>query len=117
MAQRVWKRGTPLEMIELPDPTPKSDEVGCRALLRSGGRHVIVTGEAPSAVGQILVPPFSSKLVLAEPRTQHLQPVMDALAAGTVTIAIAERLPLHELQRAHDLSATGRMTGKIVMIP
>lgn len=90
---------------------------GCRALLKAGGRHVIVTGDSPSSVAQILVPPFSSKLVLAEPRTQHLQPVMDALAAGKVTIGIAERLPLSELQRAHDLSETGRMTGKIVMIP
>jgi NADPH:quinone reductase-like Zn-dependent oxidoreductase len=90
---------------------------GCRALLKCGGRHVIVSGDTPSAVAQVLVPPFSSKLVLAEPRTQHLQPVMDALAAGTVTIAIAERLPLRELQRAHELSETGRMTGKIVMIP
>jgi NADPH:quinone reductase-like Zn-dependent oxidoreductase len=90
---------------------------GCRALLKSGGRHVIVSGDTPSAMAQVLVPPFSSKLVLAEPRTQHLQPVMDALAAGSVTIAIAERLPLQALQRAHELSETGRMTGKIVMIP
>ena len=90
---------------------------GCRALLKAGGRHVIVTGDSPSAIAQVLVPPFSSKLVLAEPRTPHLQFIMDALADGSVTIGIAERLPLRELQQAHDLSETGRMTGKIVMIP
>ncbi len=90
---------------------------GCRALLKSSGRHVIVAGDTPASVLQIVVPPFSSKLVLGEPRTRHLQPIMDALAAGTITIAIAERLPLRELQRAHELSQTGRMIGKIVMIP
>jgi NADPH:quinone reductase-like Zn-dependent oxidoreductase len=42
---------------------------------------------------------------------------MDLLAAGVVSIGIAERIPLAELERAHALSRTGRLTGKLVMIP
>jgi len=37
----------------------------CRSMLASGGRHVMVAGDTPSAMFQVLVPPFSSKSVLA----------------------------------------------------
>ncbi|HEY1100997.1 MAG TPA: NAD(P)-dependent alcohol dehydrogenase [Myxococcota bacterium] len=89
----------------------------CRALLKPGGRHAIVTGEKASTMAQVLVPPFSSRLILGEPRTKHLQPLMQFLADGRITIRIAETMPLTELQRAHDLSAGGRLTGKLVVKP
>ncbi len=66
---------------------------------------------------QALVPPFSSRLILGTPLARHLAPVVDLLGRGQVRIAIAERLPLSELPRAHASSCTGRLTGKLVIIP
>ena len=49
------------------------------------------------------------------PLKQNIQPVMDAIAAGALTIPVVERVPLIEAERAHALSQTMRMTGKIIL--
>jgi len=90
---------------------------GCRALLAKGGRHVIVSGESVSAVAQLFVPPFSSKAVLGQPNRERLGHVVDAVAAGNVKLNIAQRFSLMDAEQAHVLSQTGRVTGKIVLLP
>lgn len=89
----------------------------CRSLLGARGRHVLVSGDTAASLMNVLVPPFSSRALLARPVTAFLRPVMDALAAGKLHIEIAERIPLVEAERAHALSRGGRMQGKIVLIP
>ena len=89
----------------------------CRRLLAPQGRHCIVAGDSPRAAMQPLMPPFSSKLILGVPLAKNVQPVMDLIARGEVTIALGERMPLADLERAHALSRTGRLTGKLVMKP
>jgi NADPH:quinone reductase-like Zn-dependent oxidoreductase len=93
------------------------DGGACRRLLKPGGRHSIVAGDGFAASYQPLMPPFSSKLILGMPLAKNTQPIMDLLAGGLVTIGISEKIPLVELERAHTLSRTGRLTGKLVMIP
>lgn len=88
-----------------------------RALLAKGGRHVLVAGQDVGALLQALVPPFSSKLVLGKPTGARLAPVLDAIAQGDVKVNLAHRLPLDEAERAHELSRSGRLTGKIVLVP
>ena len=90
---------------------------GCRALLGRGGRHVIVSGESLGAVAQLCVPPFSSKAVLGQPQRAPLERVLAAVAAGRVKVNVVRRFPLAEAEQAHALSKTGRVTGKIVLIP
>jgi NADPH:quinone reductase-like Zn-dependent oxidoreductase len=90
---------------------------GCRALLAEGGRHVIVSGESVSAVAQLFVPPFSSKAVLGRPNRERLAHVVGAVAAGNVKLNIAQRFRLADAEQAHALSQTGRVTGKIVLLP
>jgi NADPH:quinone reductase-like Zn-dependent oxidoreductase len=90
---------------------------GCRALLSSGGRHVIVSGDSIGAVAQLLVPPFSSKAVLGQPDRKRLARVLDAVANGRVRVNIARRFPLADAEQAHALSRTGRVTGKLVLLP
>lgn len=90
---------------------------GCRALLAPGGRHVIVSGESIGTVAQLLVPPFSSRAVLGRPDGRRLAPVVAAVAAGQVRVRIAHRLPLAEAEEAHRLSRSGRVVGKIVLLP
>ena len=90
---------------------------GCRALLAPGGRHVIVSGDSIGAVAQLFVPPFSSKAVLGQPNRERLGHVVDAVAAGKLKLNIAQRFRLADAEQAHALSQTGRVTGKIVLLP
>jgi len=90
---------------------------GCRALLARGGRHVLVSGDSPAAIAQLFVPPFSSKAVLARVDRERLAHVVAAVAAGKVKVNIAERFALADAERAHALSRTGRVTGKLVLLP
>lgn len=89
----------------------------CRALLGKGGRHVIVSGDSLGAVAQLFAPPFSSKAVLGQPSRGRLARVVAAVVAGQVSVRIARRFPLAEAEQAHQLSQTGRVTGKLVLLP
>lgn len=87
----------------------------CRRLLGPGGRHVMVPGDTLGAILQVLVPPFSSRLLLGNPTGARLAPLVEALAAGRLHVEIAHRLPLAEAEEAHRLSQSGRVAGKIVL--
>jgi NADPH:quinone reductase-like Zn-dependent oxidoreductase len=39
------------------------------------------------------------------------------VADGTLRVSIARCLPLTSAEEAHELSRTGRMTGKLVLVP
>jgi NADPH:quinone reductase-like Zn-dependent oxidoreductase len=90
---------------------------GCRALLAPGGRHVIVSGDSLRAVAELFAPPFSSKAVLGKPTRARLEPVVAAVAAGKVQVQIARRFALADALQAHALSQTGRVVGKLVLVP
>jgi len=90
---------------------------GCRALLGPRGRHVIVSGDSLGSAAQVLVPPFSSKAVLGRPTRARLQSVVAEVSAGRMKVNIAQRFRLAEAEQAHQLSQTGRVTGKIVLVP
>jgi NADPH:quinone reductase len=89
----------------------------CRGLLGPGGRHVMVAGDSPGAMAQVLVPPFRSRAILGRSTRPRLQAVIDAVAAGHVTVNISERMPLAEVEAAHAKSQTRRLTGKLVLLP
>lgn len=89
----------------------------CRALLGDGGRHVIVSGDTLGTAIQPFLPPFTSKAVLGRPTRARLESVVAAVAAGQVRVNIVERFALAEAEQAHTLSQTGRVAGKIVLIP
>lgn len=90
---------------------------GCRALLVPGGRHIMVAGEKPGSVAQILVPPFTSRTILGRATTARLQPLVAGIAAGKIRVEIAARLPLVEAEKAHAMSQGARTTGKILLLP
>jgi NADPH:quinone reductase-like Zn-dependent oxidoreductase len=89
----------------------------CRALLSSGGRHIMVAGDNANAVVQMLVPPFRSKGILGRPTGERLEPLVAAVADGKLRVAIAQKLPLTSAEEAHRLSRTNRMTGKLILEP
>jgi NADPH:quinone reductase-like Zn-dependent oxidoreductase len=90
---------------------------GCRALLAPGGIHVMVAGDTPAAMAQVLVPPFSSRAILGVITRDRLQPMVEAVASGQVKLGVARRFPLAAAEEATALSQGGRMTGKIVLNP
>ncbi|HEY8155171.1 MAG TPA: NAD(P)-dependent alcohol dehydrogenase [Myxococcota bacterium] len=90
---------------------------GCRSLLSKTGRHVIVSGDSIGAVLQLLAPPFTSKAVLGQPDRERLSRVVAAVAAGRVRVNIAHRFGLADAEQAHQLSRTGRVAGKILLLP
>lgn len=89
----------------------------CRAMLASGGRHIIVTGSAPADLAQTLVPPFTSRIILGVARPQRLQHLVNAVTAGQLKMSIAQVFPLTQAEEAHRVSQTGRLTGKLVLHP
>jgi NADPH:quinone reductase-like Zn-dependent oxidoreductase len=89
---------------------------GCRALLASGGRHVIVSGDSVGALAELLMPPFSSRPVLARATRERLGHVVRAVADGKLKVNIAQRFALAEAEQAHAQSQTGRVTGKLVLV-
>ena len=93
------------------------DGAGCRALLERGGRHVIVSGDSLRSLVQLVVPPFTSRAVLGQPERARLARVLAAVADGRLRVNIARRFALAEAEQAHALSRTGRVTGKLVLIP
>jgi NADPH:quinone reductase-like Zn-dependent oxidoreductase len=48
---------------------------------------------------------------------EDLTKLLDLLAAGKITPMIAERLPLAQAGRAHELLQSGQTTGKLVLLP
>jgi len=99
------------------DSTGAYSGATCRSLLASRGRHVMVAGNTIGAMAQILVPPFRSRLILGKPTRARLAAVVAAVAAKQLVVNIAKSLPLVEVEAAHAMSETGRMTGKLVLLP
>ncbi len=87
----------------------------CRALLRPGGRHIMVSGNGDFA--QALVPPFTSKNLLGRTSSARMRSLLEAVAAGALRVAIAARFPLAEAEKAHALSRAGHTAGKILLLP
>lgn len=117
-----YKAGEPLEAAKplgpyrvIVDCVGGYSPARCRALLGPGGRHVMVPGETLGAVLQVLVPPFSSRLLLGNPTGARLEPLVTRLAEGRLHVAIAQRFPLAEAEEAHRLSQSGRVAGKIIL--
>jgi hypothetical protein len=74
-------------------------------------------GDTVAAQLNLLAPAFTSRSVLARATTERLAPLVEAIAAGRLRVAIAARMPLADLEAAHAQSRTERLTGKIVVHP
>lgn len=89
----------------------------CRRLLSHTGRHILVAGDEPSAVVELLRAPRRTKSILGRPTGALLEPVVAAVASGDLIVSVAKTLPLTSAEEAHELSRGGRMTGKLVLQP
>ncbi|MEU6238517.1 zinc-binding dehydrogenase [Kitasatospora sp. NPDC047058] len=51
------------------------------------------------------------------PSRGRLEPLVAAVADGSLRVAVARTLPLTAAEEAHHLSRSGRMTGKLILLP
>jgi NADPH:quinone reductase-like Zn-dependent oxidoreductase len=56
-----------------------------------------------------------AELLVASPSSDQLARIVDLVAAGEVRVEIADVIPIAEVARAHELSETGHVRGKIVL--
>jgi len=87
----------------------------CRALLAPRGvlgLVVVRPADYPALV-------FSrrTKTLLGKPTRETLEPLVAALAKGDIEAIIAEKLPLAEAERAHEMSRSGKVVGKLLLAP
>jgi NADPH:quinone reductase-like Zn-dependent oxidoreductase len=81
--------------------------------VREGGVLVTIASAPPEeAAGER---GFRAQLVVMRPTTDNLAKIADLVASGDVRVEIAETLPLDEVARAHELSESGHVRGKLVL--
>ncbi len=86
----------------------------CLSWLAKDGAHVLVVPKGMD-FWRVLVP-GRSHTVLTRATTERLQPLVDALADGSLRVHLQERIPLVEAERAHALSRQGKVVGKLVLV-
>jgi NADPH:quinone reductase-like Zn-dependent oxidoreductase len=87
----------------------------CRTLLTpSGTLALVVVG--PSDFPAIAFSP-RTRTILGKPMREVLEPLVAAMAAGSIKPVIADRLPLAQAEEAHARSRAGKVVGKIVLLP
>ncbi|MCW5830493.1 MAG: NAD(P)-dependent alcohol dehydrogenase [Deltaproteobacteria bacterium] len=91
--------------------------VRCHELLTPQGRHVNIAAQSASAIAQMLVPPFRTRTLLGLPTPATLRPVIEAVASDRIKVIVSERIPLSHAEKAVALSQSGRVVGKIVLVP
>ncbi len=89
----------------------------CRELLVPGGRHASISPHNASDAVQAFLPPFKTRMIMGIPTGAALKPLVDAIAADRIKVLVSEKFPLADAEKAHALSQSGRVKGKIVLIP
>ena len=83
--------------------------------LRAGGIVVTIAAAPPEEAAQARG--ARAELVIMSPDPEQLARIADLVAAGDVRVEIAEVLPLADAPRAHELSESGHVRGKLILTP
>ena len=86
----------------------------CLPLLKKGGIYVLVMPRPRDYLRVALPGPV--KTVLGRPTRATLEPLVRELAAGRLEVVIAERIPMDQAERAHEISRGGKVVGKLVLV-
>ena len=83
------------------------------AAVREGGILVTIAGAVREEAARELG--VRAELLIMSPRSEQLTQIAGMVAAGHVRVEIAEVLPQSEIRRAHELSESGHIRGKIIL--
>jgi NADPH:quinone reductase-like Zn-dependent oxidoreductase len=81
--------------------------------LREGGILVTIASAPPEEAARARG--ARAELLVMSPNAEQLSRIGELVAAGDVKVELAEVLPLSEVRRAHELSESGHVRGKIVL--
>jgi len=81
--------------------------------LREGGIIITIASAPPEEAARERG--ARAELLIASPGADQLAQIVDLVASGAVKVEIADVLPLAEVQRAHELSESGHVRGKIIL--
>jgi NADPH:quinone reductase-like Zn-dependent oxidoreductase len=81
--------------------------------VREGGVLLTIAGAPPEEEAQARG--ARAQLVVMSPNGEQLARIAELVAAGDVRVEIADVIPLAEVARAHELSESGHVRGKIVL--
>ncbi len=87
----------------------------CRSLLAPRGRVELVAVRPADYLSVAFLPSVGT--ILGKPTRARLEPLVAAVARGELRPLIAERIPLADAERAHQISRAGKVVGKLVLIP
>ena len=83
--------------------------------VREGGTLVTIAGAPPEEAARERG--VRAELVVMSPDSEQLTRIADLVADGSVRVEIAETMSLAETSRAHELSESGHVRGKLVLTP
>jgi NADPH:quinone reductase-like Zn-dependent oxidoreductase len=81
--------------------------------VREGGILVTIANAPPEEAARERG--VRAELLVMSPRSEQLARIAEMVASGEVHVEISELLPLSEVRRAHELSESGHVRGKIVL--
>ena len=87
----------------------------CRSLLSPQGRVELVNVRPLDYPAVAFLPSVGT--LLGKPTRERLTPLVAAVARGDLDLPIAEKIPLAEAERAHELSRGGKVVGKLLLMP
>jgi NADPH:quinone reductase-like Zn-dependent oxidoreductase len=83
------------------------------AAVKAGGVLVTIAGAPPEEAASERG--VRAELLIMSPNAEQLMRVGELVAAGEIHVEIAQVLPLEDAPRAHELSESGHVRGKLVL--
>ena len=83
--------------------------------VREGGVVVTIAAAPPEEAAQARG--ARAELLIMNPDPEQLARIADLVASGDVRVELAEVLPLAQVARAHELSESGHVRGKLILTP
>jgi len=80
---------------------------------REGGMLVTIAGAPPEKAARER--DVRAELLVVSPNSEQLARIAELVAGGDVHVEIAEAMPLADVKRAHELSESGHVRGKLVL--
>jgi NADPH:quinone reductase-like Zn-dependent oxidoreductase len=81
--------------------------------VREGGVLIVIASAPPEEAAKERG--IRAELHVTEPSPDELRRIADLIASGDVDVEIAEVIPISEIQRAHEVSQSGHVRGKLVL--
>jgi len=83
--------------------------------VREGGVIVTIAAAPPEEAAKARA--ARAELLIMNPDPEQLARIADLVASGDVRVELAEVLPLAQVARAHELSESGHVRGKLILTP